>query len=114
MKLDDRLYFDFDKLRATIMEENLSFDEICELLTILRYKKLAINPPNTIIGKWLETNPNIIGEQPSNVYENYSNWCVENSIPPSTLIAFSIQICRIMDVQTKVKYINGKSTRVYY
>lgn len=55
----------------------------------------------------------IINEATSDVYRMYTTFCAENSMQPMSNIVFSKQLNKRLNLETILKKINGKPTRVF-
>lgn len=115
MKLDDGLYFDFEKLVTTLKEEELSIEEISILTDILRRKKLEIKNTmeDTSVKEWLELSIPISGRIVADVYCDYYIWCKKHNITPLGKIVFSKHISKFLQLKSKVVNYKGKSIRIY-
>lgn len=106
------MYFDFDKLINAIKEESLSLEE---LNTIRQYvnMKIASMTSVDIVNEWLETYPTILNRQVSEVYSDFTRFCVDRQSTVLSTKALGIILATRVGVKSKVKNINGKSARIY-
>ncbi len=51
--------------------------------------------------------------QTNEAYERYVGFCLSNNLKPMSKIEFSKTLCKMMNLQTTVKRINGKTIRVF-
>lgn len=68
---------------------------------------------NPIIGFLNDTNPKLENEVASDIYRQYSVWCVENGFQSVANNTFSREVSKLKGLETKVKRVNGKNKRVF-
>ncbi|MEQ7304221.1 phage/plasmid primase, P4 family [Enterococcus avium] len=68
---------------------------------------------NNVLTYLNELEPKIENEATADVYRIYSVWCVENGFEPFTHIHFSREVCKVLNLDSKRRSINGKQVRCY-
>lgn len=68
---------------------------------------------NNNVLEWLDYEPKIEHESVTDVYTSYRVWCANNGVSPYKKINFSKELKRTLNIESKTKYVNGKSVRVY-
>ena len=71
------------------------------------------NNPILAFLKDTDVDVDIIGEPTGDVYRRYSVFCQENGLSAIGKTVFSRQLCSMLQIESIVKKINGKSTRTY-
>ena len=68
---------------------------------------------NNPVMAWLEEEPKIENEPTAEVHRRYQAWCYDNGLKPLGPIPFSREVCRHLNLQSKLVKINGKPVRVF-
>lgn len=68
---------------------------------------------NNNVIEWMEYEPKVENEAVQDVYLQYQVWCSRNGCMPVKKMNFSKEIRKELGLTSKIKTIDGKSTRVY-
>jgi len=68
---------------------------------------------NNPVLAWLEEDPKIENEATADVHRKYQAWCYDYGLKPIGPIPFSREICRHLNMETKLVKLNGKPVRVF-
>lgn len=77
-----------------------------------REKEEYLTSNNNVL-EWFEEEPKLENESVSDVYLKYQVWCTQNGCTPVKKLNLSKEIKKRYGLVSKVKSIDGKSTRVY-
>ena len=75
--------------------------------------KHEYNLLNNNVLEWLDTEPPIINYATNSVYMGYQIWCNDSGVHPVKKLNLSRTLKKEVNIITKVKSIDGKSTRIY-
>lgn len=98
------------KLGITRLKEILARKKFTHS-TVIQKESDAYNEYNNPLLKFIKET-DIIDRPTKEVFIEYASWCVENELKPLGSTAFSREICKLMDVETKQLQINNR--RKYY
>ena len=99
----------------------LSVDGLKRVLTNMGFTRSKVGEKekseyikyNNNVLEWLDYEPKIENETVTDVYMSYKVWCANNGVSSYKKINFSKELKRTLGVESKTKYVNGKTVRVY-
>jgi len=68
---------------------------------------------NNPVMAWLEEGQKVENEPTADVHRRYQAWCYDNGLKPLGPIPFSREVCKRLNLQTKLTRINGRPVRVF-
>ena len=71
------------------------------------------NNPMLAFIKEVDIDTDIINEPTGDVYRRYTVFCQENGLSAIGKTVFSRQLCSMLQIESVVKKVNGKSKRIY-
>lgn len=82
-------------------------------LTVLEYMSEDIKESKDSFAMWMEKSIDVCDRWVTDVYRDYVEFCLLNRLKPLSNVKFSMKVCTVYNVKSKVVSYKGNSKRKY-